>query len=1034
MPEPRPSSAANDTPSSPSPDALDASVRLARVRRHLFAAVEAPRIAQYHVLRSIGGGAMGLVFAAWDPSLDRVVAIKILRDPWSPRASEKLRAEAVALARLRHAGVVSVFEVGVHEGQCFLAMEHVEGDTGRAWMQRWRANEPRDLGKLLDVIEQIARALAAAHAAGLVHRDVKPENVMIDGDGRARLMDFGLARPDESRATTLDDHERASATSSRSPYGTPGYMAPEQLEGGEIGPAADQFALAAWMFEALYRRRIRPDRTLTATAAANDPIVVPLERGVPRALQRILRRALAVDPNERWPSVGAFADAIAATRTRPRRIGVLAGIGVLAVGITAGAALVARDDTMCRGAEDRLAGVWDTEVASRVQTAIAEGDSAFAAAIAPTTWPDLDRYRDQWIETHRGACEATQLRGELSSEAMDRRMVCLEDRRLHLAAWVDVVEQGDAAARVLAERGAAVLPAISACADDAALARSGDVVIDETIAEQLAAAAASQAAGDFTRSQSLAADALAGATTSGDGVAIARAQLAAGLAAEALSLSGEAHTTLVAAYERARSKSLAGVATEAAIALTRVSSLGLSRLDEGLWWSRIADVEGEDAATIDQTLRRHLAAVAALHAAGRTEDAVRRANVVHTVLATEHELEARAAAGARLQLASLWLEAGDAARGTALAERAAAELTASLGSHHPANAEARAALCAAARLRGDMTGALEHARAALELAELSVGRDHVALAPYLERIARGLSDVGDDPAATVVLDRLLALDEPRALDDLTHASAWGTRGQILSNSDPAQSLAAYQRAHAIARATLGERHRTTVRYQVGEGWALAEVGRTTEAEPLLNAALLVGGAVLGSNHPDVRMIHHILAMTYDALGRYDEGLVHHRRNAEVAAAAFGDDSNVAAIGQVNVCNALIRLGHYQEALAWCDRAAPVVAAEIGASAHLRADFHNGRAAALAETGRFAEALPDFERALVAWREAAGPQSYEVSMVLLNLGLITERVSGCAAALHYFEEAVAMRERLRGPGHASLALPKKGLERCRKAGG
>ncbi|MBC8067246.1 MAG: serine/threonine protein kinase, partial [Deltaproteobacteria bacterium] len=302
---------------SPSADALDAAVRLARLRQQMFARIEPPRIAQYHVLRQIGGGGMGLVFAAWDPSLDRVVAIKVLRDPWAPASGDALRREAMALARLRHPNVVSVFEVGEHDGQVYLAMEHVEGETLRAWLQAWSAAPERDLGRLIEMFIEAAQGLAAAHTAGLVHRDVKPENMMIDADGRVRLMDFGLARSDgrtePSPTTASRDDDGAPAITASTSFGlvgTPGYMAPEQFEGLSPTAATDQFALCACLYEALYGRRARPSRMEAAAVVAATPVAIPSDRKVPRRLQAILARGLALAPEERWPSMAAFADAL----------------------------------------------------------------------------------------------------------------------------------------------------------------------------------------------------------------------------------------------------------------------------------------------------------------------------------------------------------------------------------------------------------------------------------------------------------------------------------------------------------------------------------------------------------------------------------------------------------------------------------------------------------------------------------------------------------------------------------------------------
>ena len=251
------------------PDFLDAAVRLARLRRRMFGRVDAPSIGGFDLLRKVGEGRRGIVYAAWDPVLDRLVAVRLLRD------GDALRSEAGALVRLRHANVVPVHAVGRHRGRVFLAMEYVEGETARAWMGR---RHPLDA--VLRVFGPAARGLAAAHAVGMVHRDVKPETIVVGVDGRARLTDFGLA-PAEA--------------------GTPGYAAPEVSVGGPPSPAADQFALAACLFEALTGRHLGS----------------ALDR-VPRALRPALARALHRDPARRWPSAAVFADELERAQDRAR--------------------------------------------------------------------------------------------------------------------------------------------------------------------------------------------------------------------------------------------------------------------------------------------------------------------------------------------------------------------------------------------------------------------------------------------------------------------------------------------------------------------------------------------------------------------------------------------------------------------------------------------------------------------------------------------------------------------------------------------
>ena len=403
---------ARDRPD-PRADVLDAAVRLARIREQMFARSDPARIAHYHVTRRIGGGAMGLVFAAWDPSLDRTVAIKVLREP-DDGGGKQLRAEAQALARLGHPNVVTVFEVGEHDGQLYLAMEYVEGQTLREWVTQWRSARTRDWTALRGIFIQAARGLAAAHSAGVVHRDVKPQNVMIDGDGRVRVMDFGLARENSTPRAEITGQGRGVdglrgdlASTHTRVCGTPAYMAPEQFEGRRTGAAADQFALGASLFEAIYGRRLRSD-TLSAAATAHDPIELPAERGIPRALRATVARLLAIAPQDRFASMDQVVAELSrqgqhrATRWAAAAIGTL----IAATGVAAGFAINAPDDPRCTGAAEELAGVWDEHTAAQIESGLHAEGSGLGASTWAWVGPKLDAYSQAWVDELRETCEA----------------------------------------------------------------------------------------------------------------------------------------------------------------------------------------------------------------------------------------------------------------------------------------------------------------------------------------------------------------------------------------------------------------------------------------------------------------------------------------------------------------------------------------------------------------------------------------------------------------------------------------------------
>ena len=301
------------SPPAPRESPLELERLRASVREGLFGVpTQGVRIGRYRLDRCIGRGGMGVVWAARDDELDRTVAIKILR-PELGGLGVGLDKEARALARLSHPNVVGVFDVGTHDGQRFIAMEFVEGETLREWLE-----QPRSLPEILDAFAGAGRGLAAAHAVGLVHRDFKPDNVLLGRDGRARVLDFGLARPPSAAEPgptplALDADPRATALSRHGVLlGTPAYMAPEQHLGLTADASSDQFAFAVALWEAAFRRPPfeGDDLRTFSLAVVRGVIVRPPDHDVPTWLEAILTRALAVEPAERFADMNALLDAI----------------------------------------------------------------------------------------------------------------------------------------------------------------------------------------------------------------------------------------------------------------------------------------------------------------------------------------------------------------------------------------------------------------------------------------------------------------------------------------------------------------------------------------------------------------------------------------------------------------------------------------------------------------------------------------------------------------------------------------------------
>ncbi|HVK63877.1 MAG TPA: serine/threonine-protein kinase, partial [Polyangium sp.] len=272
----------------------------------------APTLGRFLLLRKLGEGGMGEVFSAYDEQLDRRVAIKLLHAAYAPEETQKrMFREAQALARLSHPNVVTVYEVGEVDGDVFVVMEHIEGKT----LQEWQEEAPRSAEEVLEAYRMAGRGLAAVHAAGMVHRDVKPANAMIDGDGRVRILDFGLAHArgvapaDPSAAAPTSGALASPLTAEGSIVGTPAYMSPEQFLGDPLDARSDQFSFCVALYEALYQRNpFAPKKPgmPVIPALAGEPAPAPSRGDVPARVPEALARGLARDPAGRFESMEAL--------------------------------------------------------------------------------------------------------------------------------------------------------------------------------------------------------------------------------------------------------------------------------------------------------------------------------------------------------------------------------------------------------------------------------------------------------------------------------------------------------------------------------------------------------------------------------------------------------------------------------------------------------------------------------------------------------------------------------------------------------
>jgi tetratricopeptide (TPR) repeat protein/predicted Ser/Thr protein kinase len=442
---------------------------ISAARARLFGATPMPSIGRYPIERRIGGGGMGDVYLATDPELGRTVAIKRMREDLPTGEHDRLRAEARALARISHPNVVQVYEVGVHEGRAFVAMEYVEGTTLRSWLSR-----PHGWRERVAMLVAAGRGLAAVHLAGLVHRDFKPDNVLIGDDGRARVADFGVALgPD------VDTDASAIA-------GTIHYMAPEQLRGQPVDARSDQFSFCVVLYEALWgcqpfalggaRQRL--------AALEHDQVAQPRRFGqVPRVLWAPIRRGLRHAPAARWASLEQLLDTLESIPGRRIRRRIAAVVLPLAVF----GAWVLTDDRRAQTCADtsiELSESWNPERRANLVSSLASAPVGHAQATAPHVVAGLDAWAKVWLDERREQCEAASSERDAPALAEARRR-CLERQRTSFLITIAGLQTADPGVVDRAIEAVDELPDPRACSAATALEQPEPPTTDQFEAVEL---------------------------------------------------------------------------------------------------------------------------------------------------------------------------------------------------------------------------------------------------------------------------------------------------------------------------------------------------------------------------------------------------------------------------------------------------------------------------------------------------------------------------------------------------------------------
>lgn len=758
-------------------------------------------VGRYVVLDAVGAGALGEVFSAWDSTLERTVALKWLYPSVAGRDRESLRArlvaEARALAKVQHPNVVAVYDVLAHEGTDVIVMELVQ----HAKSLRQALSTQRPWQHTVEHFLQAARGLAAAHDAQVIHRDFKPDNVLLDGHGRVVVVDFGLARHLDVELAPAGPGSKRSGLS-----GTPAYLAPERWRGQAADAASDQFSFCVSLYECLAGRQPFEARVLDqrlAEVRAGPPSLAAT--AVNRRVEQAVRRGLSFEPSARWPSMAALRDELEAALTAPRRWQAAVGAGV-ALAVVSGLAGVglAQSRARCDAADAPVKAVWTKARADGVSAAFLATKHPAAEALARSVLRGLSAYADDLSAMRTKACRATAFEGE-SDAVLTLRHACTSRRLSDLDALVKGLEAADGKAVERAVLAIESLAPPGECFDPSTLTAVEPMpggparAAVDAVVQRVSAVRAARLLGQTKDSVALAETVTDEARRVGWRPLLSDALLEWGAGLERLSKYDDARARMVEGLELALSANDARQAFAAAVALAYVDGVDRQKAESGATWV---------------TLGRALLEPAKVRG---SSEAIRLGNV-EAVMA---------------------LRADKADEGVARLTELERELTA-IGQLHTVNgARLIVNLSGALRESGRPAEGVEAGTRALALLEEVLSPNHPDVAAAVNNLGSALADLGRLDEAEPYIRRSIALREalygPEAL---ALATPHYNLGELaFRRGDGKTALEAYGRSRAIIEKARGPDEDDVWDSKMGEGLALGLLGRHAEAVDLLEAVL-----------------------------------------------------------------------------------------------------------------------------------------------------------------------------------------------------
>ena len=871
-------------------------------------------VGPYVVVRRLGAGGMGVVYECMDERLQRTVAVKLVRpgggaDVDNERA--RLLREARAIARISHPNVVEVFDVGTVAEDVFIAMELVEGPT----LRQWNAAATRAPGEVVAAFIQIAKGLDAAHRCGVVHRDFKPDNVIMADDGRPRVLDFGIAQAhgepggEGDEPTTPGEVAASRLTADGLIIGTPAYMAPEQANGERVDARSDQFSFCVALFESLHGRRpFRAPKLADRLKAIKAGIVdASTDKPIPAHVRRALIQGLAADPTERHADMNALVAALApSSRWGVALCGGVAALCAVGIGLYNEAGSAGAADP-CEDVTEPITAVWNHRVEDSIREAFAaalpvEGENAWSRASAA-----VDAHAAAWSKVATEHCQATHAVPPLEPESAARSARCLKQRTRELSAILSVLTEPDATSIRSATKAVSGLTSPRECVS---VGRSGGAAESPETSrarDELARAHGLLALGKLDA----AADRFAAAMVLSDDIGDAAVRADAHLGVGELALKQHKSDDAVEHFEQA-----AFLAQEANHERTVVRAASQLMYVHGYMNGHF-----EDAERWDQVAQASIARM------GGSE------------LLEARLLNSRGA---------VRLTQGDYEGSLALYQAALATLGERLGTGHPKVQSTMTNVGTLHRILGDHDAARRFLADALAAAEATLGPDHIDVAQVLVNLAiLDVSSRKSEPAIALLL-RAVKIYEgalgpsapPLAVVLNTLAVAEAEAGQM----DAAITHA--RRSVVIARATMNDDapHLGKIVGQLGD--LLRRAGELEEGLAVLREAMRIKKAGLGEDHPDLAATMVQIATALSSMNRGAESAEQLRHALRV----FPEDSREATLVRVMLAEVELERGEHELALSMA-RQAIALLPEGDEYAVEKAMCNFTMARALAELGR-----------------------------------------------------------------------------------